>query len=117
MMLGVEVDLATINWLVLTLCSALATAGTGIWIAGKRLATFLRPHIEQFFTAHNRLVTIASDQIPIMSETLTSVSDTLTRLSDTQDSHSEILHKQGESLEKIRARLEKKKILDSESDG
>ena len=117
MLVGIEVDIATINWALVTLAGALGTAGTGIWLAGKRLATFLRPHIEQFFTAHNRLVTIASDQIPIMSETLTSVSDTLTRLSDTQDSHSEILHRQGESLEKIRARLEKKKILDAESDG
>ena len=116
MMLAVEIDIATINWLVVTVVGALGTAGGGLWLAGKRLAVFLKPHIEQFFTAHNKLVTIASDQIPIMSETLTNVSDTLTRLSDTQDSHSEILHQQGESLEKIRARLEKKKILDAESD-
>jgi len=117
MLVGIEVDIATINWALVTLAGALGTAGTGIWLAGKRLATFLRPHIEQFFTAHNKLVTIASDQIPVMSRTLSDVSQTLKRLSDTQDSHSEILHQQGESLEKIRARLEQKKILDAESDG
>lgn len=117
MMLGVEVDLATINWLVVTLGGALATAGTGIWIAGKRLAVFLKPHIERFFNSHNRLVDIASEQIPVMSSTLTGVSATLSRLSDTQDSHSEILQQQSDRLEKIRQRLEKKEILDAESDG
>lgn len=111
-MLGVEVDLATINWLVVTLGGALATAGTGIWIAGKRLAVFLKPHIERFFNSHNRLVDIASEQIPVMSSTLTGVSATLSRLSDTQDSHSEILQQQSDRLEKIRQRLEKQNRID-----
>lgn len=115
--LAIVIEPSDATWLIVTIGGTLTTAAGGFWLAGKKLAIFLKPHVEGAFNSHKKLVEIATDQIPVMNATLTGVNQTLTRLSETQDSHTEILQAQGDTLDKIRARLERKKILDAESDG
>jgi len=101
LLLGYDIDPATVNWLIVGAASIVTTVFGGIYAGGRRFATFIKPYIVDFFTSHKALVDTMSEQVPVVSATLAKLGETQQQQVATLEKHSQILELHGGKLDKL----------------